>query len=86
MTCHHIDWSGLEIKSDTRNGADNPTFKCLLCNVVMSHEEYQKVMITIGEKIEDNTLRFWRTPNGKEHTLEDCVKPDECFIHEGKEK
>jgi hypothetical protein len=86
MTCHHIDWSGLQIKVDTRNGQRSPTYECLLCNVVMNPDEYKDVIRTIKEKKEEDTLKFWRTPKGKEHTLEECVKPEDCFVHEGEEQ
>ncbi len=86
LTCHHIDWSGLQVKVDVRNGQRNPTYECLLCNVIMNEEEYKEVIKTIREKKEDDTLKFWRTPKGKEHILEECVKPEDCFVHEGEEQ
>lgn len=86
MNCHHIDWAGLQILVNTDNGQDKPTYKCLLCEKVMQPDEYKEVIETIKEKTEDDTLKFWRTPKGKEHTLEDCVDTEKCFIHEGEDQ
>ncbi len=85
MTCHHIDWGGLQIKVDVSNGQLDPTYTCILCEKEMKEPEYKDLIKILREKKEDNTLRFWRTPKGKEHILEECVEPKQCFVHEGEE-
>ena len=85
MTCHHIDWSGLQILIDATKGGGELTYKCLLCETDFVEEEYKDLIKTIREKKEDDTLKFWRTPKGREHELAECVDTDHCPIHEGED-
>lgn len=79
--CHHIDWSGLQMVVKTPNGPLEPTFTCFLCDVVLDKDEYKELVDVIKQKKKDNVLDFWRTPKGKEHTLEDCPDEKKCDIH-----
>ncbi len=81
MQCHHIDYSGLQIHIDVRNGRDKPIFTCILCDTVFDEKQYGKVIKAINERIKNNTLTSYRTPNGKTHTEEDCVDKRKCDIH-----
>lgn len=82
MVCHHIDWDGLQIKVATPNGQANPLYFCLLCNSDITSEQYKDIIKEINEKKKKNTLRFYRTPKGQDHVLEECVDKKKCPIHE----
>lgn len=86
MECHHIDYNGLQIHIDVRNGRDKPIFTCILCDTVFDLEQYGKVIKSINERVKNHTLTPYRTPNGKTHTEEDCVDKRKCDIHEEDEK
>jgi hypothetical protein len=81
MTCHHIDWSGLQIVVRTVNGPTNPTYTCLLCQTVLDGDSYRELIDTIKEKKKNDTLKFWRTPKGEEHVREDCPDEERCDLH-----
>ncbi len=83
MGCHHIDWDGLQIKVDTRNGQANPTYHCILCDTTFDPEQYSDIIKKIREKVKDHSLTYYRTPKGKDHTKEECVREDKCPIHGG---
>lgn len=83
MVCHHIDWDGLQILIDAKNGHENLTYKCLLCDTIFNQEEYKDIIKAINEKKKDNTLRFYRTPKGQIHEEEECPDDKVCDIHSG---
>lgn len=80
--CHHIDWDNLQIVVGTLRGQTNPTYHCLLCDKEVSPEDYKETLKQIKKHKEDNTLKFYRTPNGDVHTEEECVDKKKCDIHE----
>lgn len=81
-SCHHIDWDSLQIIVGTLRGQANPTYHCLLCDKDLSSKDYKDTIKQIKKHKEDNTLTFYRTPNGKTHTEEECVDKRKCDIHE----
>ncbi len=83
MTCHHIDWDGLQIKVATPNGQANPIYFCILCDRELPAEEYKETIKTINKHKKNNTLRFYRTPKGKDHPISECVNEKLCPIHGG---
>lgn len=85
-SCHHIDYGGLQINIDVRNGRDKPIYTCLLCEKTFDEKQYGDVMKEIKKHKEDHTLTFYRTPNGKTHTEEDCVDKKRCDIHDEEDK
>ena len=81
-SCHHIDYSNLQINVDVRNGRENPIYTCLLCEKTFDEKQYRELLKEINKHVEDHTLTFWKTPNGKTHTEEACADKKRCPIHE----
>lgn len=81
MTCHHIDWSGLQIKVSTTRGQLDPDYFCILCQQNISPKDYKHALEEIKKHVKDNTLRFFRTPKGKTHDIGECVEEKKCPIH-----
>lgn len=85
MVCHHIDWDGLQIVIDAREGHEHLTYTCFLCDMKFTPEEYKDIIKAIKEKKKDNTLKFYRTPKGQTHIEEECPDNKECPIHSEKQ-
>lgn len=81
-SCHHIDYGGLQINIDVRNGRESPVYTCILCEKIFDEKQYTEVIKEIKKQRENHTLTFYKTPNGKTHTEEDCVDKKRCNIHE----
>lgn len=81
-SCHHIDYGGLQINIDVRAGTEHAVYTCILCEKIFDEKQYKDVIKEINKQRENNTLTFYKTPNGKTHTEEDCVDKKRCNIHE----
>ncbi len=82
MECHHIDYSEMQIHVDVRKGREKAIFTCILCDSVFDEKQYKEVLKEIKKHMDDHTISFYKTPNGKTHTEEDCADKRRCPIHE----